>query len=111
MWSLWEEVSGCQSVIFILAVCFLPIWKQHFMASHLSGTISCHRFNFFSSLTSFKAHANSHDGVKPYKCPVCSVRMTRLENLRQHTKRLHKVDIRSAGPGSQEVVVSRSLES
>jgi hypothetical protein len=39
--------------------------------------------------TKYKDHMNMHDGIRPYGCPLCDVRMVKYANLQQHCKRLH----------------------
>jgi uncharacterized Zn-finger protein len=53
----------------------------------------------------YKDHLNMHEGVRPYACPLCNVRMVRIDNLRQHAKRVHQRDVRwRRGDDGVEVV-------
>ena len=44
----------------------------------------------FNSKFKFEQHQRTHDGVKPFQCPLCQYSCSRKDNLLSHVKRSHK---------------------
>ena len=44
----------------------------------------------FNSKFRFEQHQRTHDGVKPFHCPLCPYDCSRKDNLLTHIKRSHK---------------------
>lgn len=58
----------------------------------------------FNDKRKFQIHQRVHTGEKPFMCPICSIRMARLDNLNAHTKKTHGVTWREAEKMTQNTI-------
>jgi len=58
----------------------------------------------FNDKRKFQIHQRVHTGEKPFMCPICSIRMARLDNLNAHTKKTHGVTWREAEKMTQNTL-------
>jgi len=50
----------------------------------------------FNDKRRFEQHMRVHTGAKPFACPICSFRCSRLDNLNLHTRKSHGVTWKEA---------------
>ena len=58
----------------------------------------------FNDKRKYKIHQRVHSGEKPFQCPICNIRMARLDNLNAHTKKTHGVTWREAETMTQSSI-------
>jgi len=58
----------------------------------------------FNDKRKFQIHQRVHTGEKPFMCPICSIRMARLDNLNAHTKKTHGLTWREAEKMTQNTI-------
>ena len=58
----------------------------------------------FNDKRKYQIHQRVHSGEKPFMCPICSIRMARLDNLNAHTKKTHGVTWREAERMTQSTI-------
>ena len=66
---------------------------------------ACHQCDKkFNDKRKYQIHQRVHSGEKPFMCPICSIRMARLDNLNAHTKKTHGVTWREAEKMTQNTI-------
>ena len=63
----------------------------------------------FNDKRKYQIHQRVHSGEKPFMCPICSIRMARLDNLNAHTKKTHGVTWREAEKMTQNTIGAAPL--